>query len=73
LRRAARLRLAERLRLGSAAPPDVVVREAARRAGRDEAGVRALLGPGGAVPSTDRDLVTLATDLDQLDREVRNP
>jgi hypothetical protein len=70
LRRAARRRLAEGLRLGSAAPPDAVVREVARRAGRDEAAVRALLGPGGAVPSTDRDLVTLADDLDQLDREV---
>jgi Domain of unknown function (DUF4350) len=73
LRHAARQQLAERLRLGSAAPADVVVREAARRAGRDEGAVRALLGPEGAVPSTDRDLVTLATDLDQLDREVRRP
>ena len=33
--------------------------------------VAALLGPAGAVPSTDRDLITLAKDLAELDREVR--
>jgi hypothetical protein len=71
LRRAARARLAERLRLGSTTPPDVLVREVARRTGRTEEAVVAVLGPGGAVPSTDRDLITLASRLAELDREVR--
>jgi hypothetical protein len=71
LRRAARARLAERLRLGSATPPDVVVREVARRTGRNADEVEGLLGTAGAVPSTDRDLITLANDLAELDREVR--
>jgi hypothetical protein len=71
LRRSARTRLAERLRLGSTAPADAVVREVARRTERPEAEVAALLAPGGAVPSTDRDLITLANDLAELDREVR--
>jgi hypothetical protein len=71
LRRAARARLAERLRLGSTAPPDAVVREVARRTGRPQDDVAALLGLVGDVPSTDRDLINLATDLAELDREVR--
>jgi hypothetical protein len=71
LRRAARTRLAERLRLGSTAPADAVLREVARRTGRRDDEVAALLGPGGVVPSTDRDLITLANDLAELDREVR--
>jgi hypothetical protein len=71
LRRAARARLAERLRLGSTTPPDVLVREVARRTGRTEEAVVAVLGPGGDVPSTDRDLITLASRLAELDREVR--
>ncbi|HET6937307.1 MAG TPA: DUF4350 domain-containing protein, partial [Nocardioides sp.] len=71
LRRAARARLAERLRLGSTTPPDVLAREVARRTGRTEPDVVALLGPSGVVPSTDRDLITLATQLAELDREVR--
>ncbi len=71
LRRAARARLAERLRLGSATSADVLVREVARRTGRHPDDVARLLGTGGAVPSTDRDLITLAKDLAELDREVR--
>ena len=71
LRRAARSRLAERLRLGSTIAPDVLAREVARRTGRPEDDVRALLGPAGGVPSTDRDLITLASHLAELDREVR--
>jgi hypothetical protein len=71
LRRAARTRLAERLRLGSTASPDTIVREVARRSGRTEAAVAALLGPAGDVPSTDRDLINLASRLAELDREVR--
>ena len=71
LRRAARARLAERLRLGSSTPPDVLAREVARRTGRAEQEVTAVLGPSGVVPSTDRDLINLATHLAELDREVR--
>lgn len=71
LRRAARARLAEVLRLGSATAPDTVVREVARRTGRDPADVARLLAPEGAVPSSDRDLIHLARDLAELDREVR--
>jgi hypothetical protein len=71
LRRAARARLAERLRLGSTTPPDVLAREVARRTGRAEQDVVAVLGPSGVVPSTDRDLITLARQLAELDREVR--
>jgi len=71
LRRAARSRLAERLRLGSAIAPDVLAREVARRTGRSEADIAAVLGPAGGVPSSDRDLITLARQLAELDREVR--
>jgi len=71
LRRAAVARSAERLRLGSTTPADVVVREVARHTGRREDEVAALLSPTGAVPSTDRDLITLASQLAELDREVR--
>ena len=72
LRRAARARLAERLRLGSRASPEAVVSEAARRSGRSTDDVARLLGPEGDVPSSDRDLITLARDLAELDREVRS-
>ena len=71
LRRAARARLAERLRLGTTTPADVVVREVARRTDRREDALAALLGPDGDVPSSDRALITLAEDLAELDREVR--
>jgi hypothetical protein len=71
LRRAARARLAERLRLGSTIAPDVLVREVARRTGRRVEEVAAVLGPGAGVPSSDRDLIGLAGQLAELDREVR--
>jgi hypothetical protein len=71
LRRAAVARCAERLRLGSTAPADVVIREVARRTGRREEDVASLLSPAGAVPSTDREMVALANQLTELDREVR--
>ena len=73
LRRAARARLAERLRLGSTTPADVLAREVARRTGRAEPDVVAVLGPAGVVPSSDRDLINLARQLAELDREVRRP
>ena len=71
LRRAARTRCAERLRVGSGVPVDVLVREVARRTGRPQEAVQALLGPQAEGPLSDRDLITLANELAELDREVR--
>ena len=69
LRRATRSRLAARLRL--AGPDDVgLVSEVARHTNRDAADVAALLDPG-EPPSNDRDLIRLAQQLAELDREVR--
>lgn len=72
LRRATRARCAERLRLGSTAAPETVAREVARRTGRPLETVGRLLGPGGDVPSTDHDLIALATALAELEEEVRS-
>ena len=58
---------------GSAPPPRPTswsARWPAAPADRED-DVAALLGPAGAVPSTDRDLITLARQLAELDREVR--
>ncbi len=73
LRRSARTRCAERLRLGSRFDPANLVREVARRTGRPEAEVAHLLDPppGDPGPATDRDLITLAQALAALDREVQ--
>lgn len=75
LRRAARRRCAARLRLGSRFDPAGLVREVARRTGREEAEVARLLDPptGDPGPATDRDLITLAQALAELDREVQRP
>jgi hypothetical protein len=71
LRRAARARCAERLRIGSGVPLDVLVREVARRTDRRQEAVEALLGQHPSGPMSDHDLITLANDLAELDREVR--
>jgi hypothetical protein len=73
LRAAARVRAAERLRLGRRPDPDSLVRDIARHTGRPVADVDALLGPRAAPPATDHDLITLADQLAELDREVRRP
>jgi hypothetical protein len=73
LRASARVRAAERLRLGSHPDPDTLVRDVARHTGRSVAEVDALLGAHAAPPVTDRDLITLADQLAELDREVRRP
>ncbi|MGZ6804064.1 MAG: DUF4350 domain-containing protein [Nocardioidaceae bacterium] len=70
LRRAARQRLAERLRLGSP-DPDTLVRDVARHTGRPADEVRHLLGPDAPAPGHDRDLVALAGRLAALEEEVR--
>ena len=75
LRRSARTRCAERLRLGSRFDPAGLVREVARRTGRPETEVAHLLHPppGDPGPTTDRDLIALAQALAELDREVQRP
>lgn len=73
LRAAARVRAAERLRLGSHPDPDTLVRDVARHTGRPVADIDALLGPRAAPPANDHDLITLADRLAELDREVRRP
>jgi hypothetical protein len=71
LRRAARDRAAERLRLGAVSEPAALVRDVARHVGRSEAEVEALIGPHAPTPATDAALIALATHLAELDREVR--
>ncbi|WP_036508184.1 DUF4350 domain-containing protein [Nocardioides sp. URHA0020] len=73
LRSAARVRAAERLRSGSSPDADTLVRDVARHTGRPVAEIDALLGPHAAAPATDHDLITLADQLAELDREVRRP
>jgi hypothetical protein len=71
LRRAARRRCAERLRAGTGVSLDALVREVARRSGRPQQNVQDLLGRQDAGPMSDHDLITLAHELAELDREVR--
>jgi hypothetical protein len=71
LRRAAATQAAERLGLGAHPDPLVLVRETARQTGRPIEEIDALLGPGTRPPTTDQDLINLATRLAELDREVR--
>ncbi|QVT78652.1 putative membrane protein [Nocardioides aquaticus] len=77
LRAAARARLAERLGLGAAGGGadrvEPLVRAVATATGQDAGRVAALLDPDAPTPTTDHDLITLAQDLDRLDREVRHP
>jgi hypothetical protein len=69
LRRATRTRLARRLDLSGSTDAGLV-REVARHTGRPESEVAALLDRS-AGPRNDRDLITLARGLADLDREVR--
>lgn len=71
LRSAARTRAAERLRLGAGHDEAALIRDVARHTGRMESEVAAALASGAPPPASDRDLVTLATELAELDREVR--
>jgi Domain of unknown function (DUF4350) len=68
LRRATRARVARRLDLE--VTDGALVRQLARHTGRSESEVAALLDPGNP-PGNDRDLITLARGLAELDREVR--
>lgn len=73
LRSAARDRAAHRLGLGVGHDQDVLIRDLARHAGRPETEVAALIGTDAETPASDRDLIKLARDLTELDKEVRNP
>jgi hypothetical protein len=73
LRGAARDRLATSLALGAHADPAALAREVAHRTGRAVDDVDALIGPHAPAPRSDQDLVTLASALAGLDREVRRP
>ena len=74
LRRAARRQLAEHLRADPRdRNPDALLREVADQLGRPLADIERLLGPDAPTPPTDHDLITLASELAALDREVRHP
>lgn len=73
LRRAARGRAAERLRLGRGTSEGVVVRDLARHLGRPESEVADLIGSSAPVPASDKELITLANDLAEIDREAHTP
>ena len=73
LRAAARERASVRLRLGSQPDASALVRELARHTGRPVEEVERLLGPSAPTPSSDQDLIALASQLAELDREVRRP
>ncbi|MFN8191917.1 MAG: DUF4350 domain-containing protein [Nocardioidaceae bacterium] len=73
LRTAARRRIAEHLHLPTSAAdqPQLLLEAVMSHTGRPLEEVRDLLRPDADAPRTDKDLVTLATALAELDREVR--
>ncbi|WP_134766939.1 DUF4350 domain-containing protein [Nocardioides sp. 1609] len=71
LRAATRSRARDRLGLGAGTDEAALVRDLARHVGRHEADLAALVGSGGPVPGTDRDLIALAHALTALEEEVR--
>ena len=71
LRAAARARAAERLRLGVGHDEAALVRDVARHVGRPEAEIAWLIGSAAPTPGSDKDLISLATDLATLEEEVR--
>ena len=71
LRSAARTRARERLRLGPGTDDRALVRDVAGHLGRPVDSVAALIGPDAPAPTTDHELIALANDLAELDREVR--
>lgn len=70
LRAAARARLAERLRLPRRVDPGRLVEDVAAGTGRPFAEIDALIGPTAFPPGDDQELVSLASRLTELDREV---
>lgn len=73
LREATRERAVVRLGLGARPDPVTLTRELARHTGRPVDEIEALIGPNAPPPSTDHDLIALASSLAELDREVRRP
>lgn len=71
LRRAALRSAAERLQLGRNAEVDAVVHAVARHVDRPVEQLTVLLRPDLDAPASDPDLIHLANDLAELDREVR--
>ena len=73
LREASRSRLAQQLALPGGSDSATLTRALAARVGRPLPELDALLSPSSPPPTTDRDLVELATRLTALEREVRRP
>ncbi|GAA2136687.1 DUF4350 domain-containing protein [Nocardioides koreensis] len=71
LRSAARSRAREHLRLGPGSDDGTLVHDVARQVGRPAESVAALIAPDAPAPTTDPELIALANDLAELDREVR--
>lgn len=71
LRAAARAKAAVRLGLGAGQDDAALVRDLARHVGRPEADVADLIGTHASTPASDRDLIALARNLTELDREAR--
>lgn len=73
LRSAARGRLAERFGLGTRADTATLLDDLVRHTGRPREELARLLGPDAPPPTTDHELIALAGQLAELDREVRSP
>jgi hypothetical protein len=71
LRQSARASLAARLHLPVSIDEGALVRQVARSTGRATEQVHDLLADTGRVPAGDADLISLANDLAELEREVR--
>lgn len=71
LRTAARSRAVSRLGLGSQHDEAALIRDLARHTGRPEGEIAALVGSDAEPPTSDHALITLARDLNELDREAR--
>jgi hypothetical protein len=71
LRTAARADAAARLGLSATHDDGALIRDLARHVDRPVADVAALIGADAESPTSDRDLITLARNLTELDREAR--
>jgi len=71
LRAAARADAAVRLGLGAGHDEAALIRDLARHVDRPEAEIADLIGADASTPASDRDLIALARNLTELDREAR--
>ena len=60
-----------RLGLGAGHDDAALIRDLARHVGRPEADIADLLGANASTPTSDRDLIALARNLTEIDREAR--